>query len=94
MWKESASASTGTQATTSDGFEGYVRREKLYARDVRFNEINVYFTVEWAFKELKQYFTMLELKRNIQSLKEPLGKLYRLEMLLTNMQNCLYNISI
>ena len=47
-------------------------------------------TVEWIFKEIKLYWTTVDLKRKMCVNQSPVGSMYTAAMLLTNFRNCLY----
>ena len=47
-------------------------------------------TVEWIFKEVKQYWSTVDFKRKMRSGESPVASLYLAAMLLTNMRNCVY----
>ena len=47
-------------------------------------------TVEWIFKEVKQYWSTMDYKRKLRVGEFPVGALYIAAMLLTNFRNCVY----
>lgn len=47
-------------------------------------------TVEWMFKEIKQFWTLLDFKRKLRIEQAPVAALYMAGMLLSNIRNCLY----
>jgi nuclease HARBI1 len=47
-------------------------------------------TVEWIFKEVKQYWSTMDYKRKLRVGEFPVGALYIAAMLLTNLRNCIY----
>jgi nuclease HARBI1 len=47
-------------------------------------------TVEWIFKEVKQYWSTMDYKRKLRVGECPVGALYIAAMLLTNFRNCVY----
>lgn len=47
-------------------------------------------TVEWMFKEIKQYWTTVDFKRKMKVGEAPVGKMYLCAILLTNFRNCFY----
>lgn len=47
-------------------------------------------TVEWYFKEVKLYWTILDFKRKLRVNEGAVGKLYIAGVLLTNFRNCVY----
>jgi nuclease HARBI1 len=47
-------------------------------------------TVEWIFKEVKQYWSAMDYKRKLRVKECPVGSLYIAAMLLTNFRNCVY----
>ena len=51
-------------------------------------------TVEWMFKEVKQYWSTVDFKRKMKTGELPAGQLYMAAMLLTNIRSCLYPNSI
>ena len=46
--------------------------------------------VEWMFKEVKQYWAVEEMKSKIRVNQLPVGKLYLMGILLSNIRNCYY----
>lgn len=46
-------------------------------------------TVEWYFKEVKQFWGILDSKRKLRVREGPVGLAYRAGVLLTNMRNCI-----
>ena len=51
-------------------------------------------TVEWAFEEVKLYWTTVDFKRKMCIAESPVEALYLADMQLTNMPNCIYPSSI
>lgn len=47
-------------------------------------------TVEWMFKEVKTYWTMVDFPRKMRVLQAPVGSLYVAAVLLSNIRNCFY----
>jgi DDE superfamily endonuclease len=47
-------------------------------------------TVDWIFKEVKQYWGTMDYKRKLRVVEFRVGALYIAAMLLTNSRNCLY----
>lgn len=47
-------------------------------------------TVEWAFKEVKCYWTTVDFKRKMRLKESPIGALYQAAVVLTNMRACVY----
>jgi len=47
-------------------------------------------TVEWMFKEVKLYWTVLDFKRKLRIQESPVAALYLSGMLLCNIRNCIY----
>lgn len=51
-------------------------------------------TVEWYFREVKQYWTLLDFKRKLRVRESAVCALYIAGVLLTNFRNCIYPNSI
>jgi hypothetical protein len=47
-------------------------------------------TVEWLFRDVKQYFTHVDLPRKLRSRETPAGLLYVSSVMLWNFRVCLY----
>lgn len=47
-------------------------------------------TVEWHYKELKQYWTTVDFKRKMKVGEGPVGAVYLACLILTNLRNCLH----
>lgn len=47
-------------------------------------------TVEWMFKEVKTFWTMVDFPRKMRVLQIPVGTLYKAAILLCNIRNCFY----
>ena len=50
--------------------------------------------VEWLFKEVKQYFPLMDFARKLKVNQAPVGSLYLLSVLLTNFRACVYRNSL
>lgn len=84
-----------------NGDSGYNRRPYLYIpfQGAELSEEQRVFNkamsgsrnaVEWIFKELKQYWTVLGFKRKLRIGESPVAALYFSGMLLRNVRNCIY----
>ena len=51
-------------------------------------------TVEWYFREVRRYWTIFDLKRNLRVKEFGVGALYIAGVLLTDLRNCCYPNSI
>ena len=69
-------------------FQGSNLTHSQRALNVAMSRVRV--TVEWAFKEVKLYWTTVDFKRKMRFAESPVGALYLAAMLLTNMRNCIY----
>ena len=47
-------------------------------------------TVEWMFKEIKLFWTLMDFKRKLRIQQAPVASLYFAGMILSNIRNCLY----
>ena len=47
-------------------------------------------TVEWIFKEAKVYWTIMDFRRKLRILQDPVGALYRGWLLWLNCRTCFY----
>ena len=59
---------------------------------IQFNRAisGVRITVEWAFKEVKMYSTIVDFKRKLRLRESPISSLYVGAVLLANYRNCFY----
>jgi DDE superfamily endonuclease len=70
------------------GLKGSVRSPE----EVAFNEAmsKVRITVEWAFRDVKQYFTHLDMPRKLRLRVTPVGLWYMCSVMLWHLRVCLY----